>query len=1827
MDPIAIVGIGCRFPGGASDPRSYWQLLQTGGSGITQVPPDRWDLEDLSPTGKAISRWGGFLAQVDQFDASFFQIAPQEARVMDPQQRLVLEVAWEALEHAAINPEDLAATPTGVFLGISNADYHRLVYQDQTQLSGHAGTGTSFSIAANRLSYALNLRGPSLVVDTACSSSLVAVHLACQSLRQQESDLCFAGGVNLMLTPEPTIAFSQAQMMAADGYCKTFDARADGYVRGEGCGIILLKRLPDALRDQDTILALIPGSAVNQDGYTNGLTAPNGLSQQAVIRQALANGDVDPVEISYVEAHGTGTVLGDPIEVKALKAVLLPGRTLDQSCWLGSVKTNIGHLEAAAGIAGLIKVVLALQEQEIPPHLHLQQLNPLITLQGTPLQIPTQPQPWPRGEQQRVAGVSSFGFGGTNAHVILTEAPVPSPKAAGLDPPLHLLPLSAKTETALQDLRLTYQAFLRNSQDQDLADICYTASIGRAHFRHRLVVLASSRQQVLEQLERIDHGDSGPGTSQGIVNLQGAPQISMLFTGQGSQYAGMGQQLYSTQPTFRAMLDRCADLLQPYLDKPLLDILFASEGSELDQTGYAQPALFALEYSLAQLWITWGIRPDAVLGHSVGEYVAAGVAGIFSLEDGLKLIAARGRLTQQMSPEGEMVALMASVEQVKSWMNGRGDLAIAAVNGPESTVISGSQAAVQALISQLSQQGIKSKTLPVSHAFHSPLMQPILTPFRQVADQVRYSQPQISFISTVTGREEKEKVATPDYWCEQILKPVQFAAAMTTLHQQGSEIVLECGPQPILLGMGRQCWPEGTGVWLPSLRSGQPEWQTLLTSLAELYVRGVNINWRSFGRDYPQWRRTQLPTYPFQRQRYWLDPPTSRQVSTVKTDKDPSASLLGQRLSLPFLSQIRFQTHFTAASPAYLRDHQFFNKIVVAGASHLIMAWLTAQQVLNRDTCIIHQLQFLEVLAVTEERPRTVQVIADPLPEGGYRFKLVSSSADQASELTNPWTTHVSATLQPLLAGVNQNSRGWDLQQIQDRCSEKLDRQAYYTTLLTSVQEKFHLGESFRWTDQVWIGHGEALLKLQPPGITRTPEHAHWPHPGLLDAGWVAIPFLYARQSHADFSSTYAVTGVTHCQVFQAPDLQAQYWVYVQIDPHGSTTLETLQGDAHLLDQQGQILISCTGIRFRKLHSQALTQVFRPDLGNWFYNLQWQKSALATKTSTRTGTWILFTPEHSQIGQHLRRRLQQQGGQIIEVLPLSAPFQQIQDDRVLIHPTQPEDFRQLMLNLRDQPLAGIIHLWSLDTSVTDLTRAQEQICGSTLHLIQSLALLADQPPLWLVTQGAQALQGGPDLQPQQASLWGLGRVISLEYPHLSCHCLDLDPEEDTAPQTDRLLQDLLSSPEEPQIAYRQGERWIPRLQPLRLDPQSPIQLQANASYCITGGLGSLGLQVGRWLVDQGARQLVLVGRQPPSPQAEKAMTAMQQTGAQIAVIQTDVTRAEDVVGLLDQITTSLPPLRGIIHAAGVLDDGLLQQQSWDRFSRVLAPKIQGAWNLHQQTLPLNLDFFVCFSSVTALLGNVGQGSYAAANAFMDALIHERRRLGHPGLSLNWGPWDQEGMVTHRGDQVQRRLQAQGMQPIPPQLGCQILGQVLGCRESQIGIFQVDWDPFLGQFSGGQIPAVLAELVANLDLNLHPRTPSLPGLVNQLQTLSPEQRQPLLVDYLSKVVAKALGRNPSDPPDVQEGFFSLGMDSLMAVDLVAMLRRDLGITLAPTLAFEYANIEALAAYLGDHGPVPERGKPEHDDIKLILEVGQMSEDELQESLLQELDQLEASLNQF
>ncbi len=1213
-EPLAVIGMSCRFPGGANGTAAFWQLLKNGVDAIREVPAERWPAAahfDPTPAtpAKMNTRWGGFIDDVDQFDANFFGISPREAAQMDPQQRLLLEVAWEALEQSGQTLPELRGSATGVFVGIHShsSEYAMMQLADPAAVGTYTSTGTAHSVVANRISYWFDLRGPSIALDTACSSSLVATHLACQSLRQHECRLALAGGVNLMLAPEFTIALSQMNMMAADGRCKTFDAKADGFVRGEGCGVVVLKRLSDALADGDPILALIRGSAVNQDGSTNGITAPNALSQQDVIRAALQNAGVAPEEISYVETHGTGTILGDPIEIEALTAVIGRPRPQPLPCVLGSVKANLGHLEGAAGIAGLIKTVLCLHHGEIPPQLHFNQLNPHITLANTPFVIHRNGCPWPAAER-KLAGVSSFGFGGTNAHIVL-EAWRAAPEeekgnAAPDSETSHLLPLSARSPAALRALVESYCRFLPGA-DCALADLAYTAGARRTHHEHRLGVAGRSLREMAQKLAAHAAGEESAGVMAATRKpADRQPPLAFVFSGQGPNWFGVGRQLLAQEPVFRASMEACDAVLRQLAGWSLLEELQREEShSRLEDAEIAQPAFCAMQISLAALWQSWGIVPEAVIGHSVGEVAAAHVAGALTLAEALTVVHHRGRLLQRETGRGKMAAVELSPEEMQKMLAGCEDrLAIASINSPNAVVISGDAAALDEMARLLAQREISCRQLTVKFASHSPQMEPYRFELTKLLQGLKPQAATIPMISTVTAEAINGDLLDAGYWGRNVRATVRFAEGIARLLQDGFGTFVEISPHPVIAGAISQCAQHRRQevVVVHSLRRGQDDRAMLLASLGTLYVHGYEVNWKAL---HPAAGKVvALPGYPWQHQRYWLEArkPSGRRTSALPSGSpsraaQPAPPLLGERLHSPLPI---FEAVFSFAALPFLEDHRVAGAGIVPAAVYLEMVRAAAAEVLGGSPHAITGMSIHEALVLPENGEVTLQLILTPQPAESYSFQIFSL-AGAAQPAAQAWQLHAAGSIVTVTGMKSANAEPLMPADLQTRLAEAISGEAFYEKLQA---QGFHFGPRFRGLRQLWLGNQEALGRVELPEALSPETGDYFIHPALLDAGLQTLAALLPDTG--PLAEPVLMVNLGRFQMLRRPG--AALWSHAVLRPADSRAAGAFHGEVHLYSETGELIAAAEDLLLKRVPRGLLRReppVFKSD---WLYEMSWQ---------------------------------------------------------------------------------------------------------------------------------------------------------------------------------------------------------------------------------------------------------------------------------------------------------------------------------------------------------------------------------------------------------------------------------------------------------------------------------------------------------------------------------------------------------------------------------------------------------------------------------------------
>lgn len=1774
-EPIAIVGMGCRFPGGANTPEAFFRLLDNGVDAVSEVPPERWPLERESADSEGEQRslrWGAFLKDVDKFDAGFFGISPREAESLDPQQRLLLEVTWEALERAGQLPERLMGSKTGVFVGIWSLDYQqRVIAQEQDKLDAYCFTGNVLSTAAGRVAYTLGLQGPCMSVETACSSSLTAIHLACQSLRAGESSMALAGGVNLMLSPTTTKLLSKTQALSPDGRCKTFDARANGFVRGEGCGILVLKRLSDAERDGDAILALIRGSAVNQDGRSTGLTAPNVLSQQALLRQALENARLSPQDIGYVETHGTGTSLGDPIEMEAIKAVLGAPRDKGATCILGAVKTNIGHLEAAAGVAGVIKVVLAMQNDKIPGNLHFRTLNPRIDLNGTSLEIAQEAKPWTLGIRPRCAGVSSFGISGTNAHVILEEAP--RSLEEGLieeETSTCLLPLSAKAPDALRDLARAFQEMLISAQSPRLLDIVHTASARRSHYLHRLAVVGSSKEELAKQLAVYLEGNASPSVARG-QSIPGRAKVVFVFSGQGSQWLGMGRQLYESDSSFRSVIDTCDNLMTARLGWSLLDELDSTEAmSRMSETQVAQPLLFAVQIALVEMLRSWGITPDAMIGHSVGEIAAAHIAGILSLDEAIRLVSLRGRIMQKATGMGKMASIAMTPAQARNIIDGYEDRAsIAAINDPNSVVVAGASPAIDDIVLRSEKQGFVSRPVRVNYAFHSPQMEPFERELVDRLVRVDTRRATLAMYSTVLAECVDGKELDARYWGRNIRETVDFAGAMTAAIRDGYQLFLEVGPHPVLSGNIQNCFTEESSECMVTytMRRNVDQRRTLLEAIGALYTRGCGPEW---ARIIPAGGKgVSLPTNPWQKNQYWIEQVTTSNPK-LNPDKASWHPLLGRHIAVSSQVGVHIweQRIDTNAIP-WIAEHIVQNEIVFPGAGYVEMALSAASSFFGERSIEIQNLSFEQMLSPSGEQGRYVQFVCSERSQDDFSFHIASRNVDSET-----WTLHArgrvaTTTKSPLPV---QPPWSWPTR----TTGTPTDAATHYEHM---ARRGVDVGPSFQGIVEMWRTPGEVGCLVQLTDGVQNEVNRYRIHPALLDACFQSLlGFLLDDPQPGTFVPA-AIDSINWVK-----PLEQTTWVRATMRPIENQFSRIF--DIVCTDETGNVSAEFQGLRVQFVAPKQKTS---PNtLEDCVFTVSWQNKDIAGQEPVRSrnpGRWLLLVDSGNRIGSEIANRLRASGDDCTEIFA-GKSYVRLNDQRFVIDPLCADHYVQLLQDTsrNNGTLLGVLHCWSFDCDYDDTRTASvfiddsRRIGISALYLTQALLRqsLRNSPRLIFVTRGAQDIpEQRRIVAPLPSLLWGFGRTLALEHPNLDCLRLDLDPAEKTT-DIEAIVEELLNHDVEDQVVLRHGHRFVPRLVRAPFDTQTMNSqvIRPDATYLITGGLGALGISVAQWLVTHGARHLALVGRSHPSESAQTVISGLEASGANILIFLSDVADAPRLETVFTEIRQQMPPLRGIIHAAGVIKDRTISELTADTFDAVVAPKLYGAWNLDRLSRLDQLDFFILYSSAASLLGSPGQANYSAANASLDAMAHMRMAMGLRALSIHWGPFSDAGMAAAQANRG-RRLEYQGLGSISTKECEWVLGKLLDDRRGEVGIMRFlprQWLEFNPQAAA--IP-FYSEVAKERDK----KAKSVEGVKvrDKLAAATDADKARIIESYVLDQIAQVV-RTDVSLIDKNGPFTDVGIDSLMSLELRNRLESGFGIKLASTILFTYASPNALISFL-------------------------------------------------
>ncbi|MFF1903700.1 type I polyketide synthase [Kitasatospora sp. NPDC058218] len=1767
-EPIAIVGMACRLPGGVASPADLWRLVADGREALSPFPEDRgWDLDglfDADPgrVGTSYVDRGGFLHEAGLFDAGFFGISPREALAMDPQQRLLLEASWEALERAGIDPAALKGTDVGVFSGVMSQGYG-FGGEIPPELSGFTATGSAGSVASGRVSYVFGFEGPAVTVDTACSSSLVAIHLAAQALRQGECSMALAGGATVLANPHTFVEFSRQQALSPDGRCKAFSSTADGTGWAEGAGVVVLERLSEARRKGHPVLAVVRGSAVNQDGASNGLTAPNGPSQQRVIRKALANAGLSTVEVDAVEAHGTGTVLGDPIEAQALLATYGQDREPGRPLWLGSVKSNLGHAQAAAGVAGVIKMVEALRHAVLPPTLHVEAPSTEVDWEAGAVELLTEARAWPETGRPRRGGVSAFGVSGTNAHLILEQAPAeaeaerPAVEPAGVVP----LVLSAKSAGSLAGQAERLTAFVETA-GTGAPDVAAALLSQRALLSERAVVLAGSADEAAAGLGVLARAGNGPAVVTGTVS--DTVRTVLVFPGQGSQRVGMGRELAERYPVFAEAFDAaCAALdgqLAGWVEHPVKDVVFGTAGS-LDQTVFTQAGLFAVETALFRLVESWGVRPDAVLGHSIGEITAAHVAGVLSLADAAAVVAARGRLMQALPSGGAMVAVAATEAEVAELLGDEVDLA--AVNGPSSVVLSGEEAAVLKAAEALKAQGRKVKRLTVSHAFHSALMEPMLAEFAAVLAEVTWSEPKLTVISNVTGRAaEPGQLADPAYWVDHVRRPVRFADGIAAAAELGDALFVELGPGAALSGVVAESAGEDA-VCVAALRDGRPETHTLLASVAELFVRGVEVDWaKTLPAGLPT-AHLELPTYAFEHRHYWLQTtPATDAVSLGQVTADHP--LLGAVVEVPETGGVLCTSRLSLRTHAWLADHAVGGVVLVPGTGLVELA-VRAGDVVAAGA--LDELVIEAPLVVPEQGGVRVQVAVGGPDESGTRTVAVYSAREDAAGEIGPdaWTRHAAGTLTAAPAD-RTRTPGFDTTVWPPAGAEAvdLDVAGFYDDL---ARHGYAYGPAFQGLRAVWRRGEELFADVVLPDERRDEATRFGIHPALLDAALHTQAFAQPDDGHNVLP--FAWNGL----VLHAAGAGA---VRVRIAPQGPDKLGLTA-----VDEAGGAVLTVDSVTFRPVDVEQLDTAAAADEGrDALFRLEWSAPTTAPRAAEPSPSWVPVAT-----------------GEDVAALAGEAPA-------VAVLEAHGRGGADEVLALTATALE-VVQAWLADEAFEDSR-------------------------LVVVTRGAVPAGTDADVTDLAgAAVWGLLRTAQAENPDRIV-LLDLDP--DTEEPFTTVLGAVLAA-DEPQVAVRAAALSVPRLTRAQAGQaaQAPAAFRPEGTVLVTGGTGSLGALLARHLVtEHGVRHLVLASRRGVQAEGAPELVAeLAGLGAAVTVTACDVTDRESVAALLAAVPAE-HPLTGVVHTAGVLDDGVIGALTPERLAYVFGPKVTAVSHLDELTRDLDLTTFAVFSSASGLFGSAGQGNYAAANAYLDALAHRRRAAGLPGTSLAWGLWEQiSGMTAHLGAADQARMSRGGVLPIGPAEGMRLFDAALRTDTALVVPIKLDLRSLRADAAAGRTAQPMLRGLVRAGRQLA-RTAAgdSGGLTRRLAGLAPAAQEALLLDLVRSQVATVLGHAGADQVGPETAFKDAGFDSLTSVELRNRLREATGLKLAATVVFDYPAPLALARFLhGELGTTDDAlsmVNAKIEDIESLI-AGLLSDESKKSSIVLRLQGLVARFN--
>jgi len=1773
-DRIAIVGIGCRFPGSANSAEAFWRLLENGVDAITEIPKDRWSAKTFyhshrSFKGKTVSKWGGFIDDIDKFDAAFFGITNREAPYIDPQQRLLLETTWEAFEDGGLVVEKYSGTDVGVFIGGFTLDYKILQFgsDNYDEIGIHAAAGSMMTNLSNRLSYVFDFKGSSISIDTACSSSLVALHYACESIRAGDCSMAVAGGVMLNLAPQYTIAESQGGFLSTTGRCKTLDSSADGYVRGEGVGIIVLKKLEDAIRDNDHIYSIVKATGVNQDGRSSAITVPNGKAQESLMRKVHQRAGIDSKDIQYFEMHGTGTPIGDPIEAEAIGNVISAGRHVTNPCLVGSIKTMIGHTESAAGVASIIKTSLALSKKRIPRHLHLKSLNPQIDLLQYCLKVPNDTTVWPEHAGVAIACVNGFGFGGTNAHVVLTGAPVmPKIDNKHLENKMKIFPISARSKESLSMQVKKYLHFINENNLEGCSyDLAHSMMLRRDQHPYRLAVAVKNITELRNSLEDFLSEESSSLVFESDQKKAKGKGLVFVFTGMGVQWWKMGRGLYATEAIFREVIDRIDKAFYLLSGWSLVEKMIhpEEEDSEMSETRYSQPANFAIQVALYNLLESFGIQPEVIVGHSVGELAAFYCAGVLSFEDTLKVVYYRSELQHELSGTGKMLAANITKQQANDLLTSYPSVEIVAINSQNDLTLTGDEHELFVISEQLKSAGVFSRFLTVDVPFHSRHMDKIEDKFKKGVVDISFQKPNIRIFSTVQGAELVGEDAVQYCW-KNVRNSVLFLSSIEKIIEEGFHSFVEIGPHPALSHYLKSIASqlEKEVVTAPTLSKKQEDEVSFYSTLCQLYVENHFTQFHNLYKEPGNFIK--LPSYAWKHESYWSEPEEGRRHRLGIID----AKMLGRRLSA---AKPTWELELNTQMYPLLEGHKIQGNLVFPAAGYIEAAHQAAKCYLNTEFIILEAVEFLSVVFLKQDRSIRLHTILDEeelsfelykMPDGVGRGELVAKGRYRLAQNTG--------------AGMRQ-----------DRVKEQELQEEEHVLIFDEEQiyENFEVrgysySGAFRCLEKLWVGKDglAANVFLSQQMLADTSDYVI--HPGVLDACFQVTIALNFTEPGDPSGNIKLPIGAQSISVFR--EVEPQMKVYIQVILR--TEVETLC-NISLYSTEGERIANISGLRSYKVGVSDSTLSI-PIIDSWLYGLDWIEKNIestADNNNLEDGErWLVLTDSTGEACRFLdycKKKL--------------VDYTEMKFSELLSDATSEECYYKAT---NGGSFQKIISFGSLDLPKNeDITlrgiRTSGDYAQALMNLIKIIVKEDSRPKLWFVTKGSQQVNGG-NASILQAYNWALARLIgSREHVSLWGGIIDLDPASNDHAKL--LYNELALNDGEDQVSYAADLRYVARVNQLRnISKPFPVQLDDEAWYVVTGAFGSLGQLVCRSLREKGARNLILLARGtlPPREQWHEGtfepnikervefILDLERLGCNIKLELFDLTDTEELTRRLSAIKETGFSIKGVISTVGVVDDKLITEMSRETFEKVYYAKTLPHWTLHQIFGDVELDFFIMFSSIAALITAPGQANYASGNAFLDALSLYRRQIGLPSLSIAWGPWN-AGMVKKLN--LEQVYINKGIRPITEASGMQVMHRLIGQNIGYAAVLEADWDrvidsaprsktPYLGHLQSQQRASEANNLTDAENQQL---------LYNKLIAAEESKRFDVVAEELIILIAYSF-RMKQEDVSLQVALAELGMDSMLAMEIKNRIELVFGVEITIIDLLGNDSIERLVGKIYD-----------------------------------------------